>query len=178
MKKTHVYLILLLSILLMAFPAYSTAQLGGEEIPEGVSGDDVYRVSSELYCDVCAGVPISSCPSVTCKAWREEIATLLGDGYSDDEIKEYFSVRYGGEVTGVPLESADRNLALGLPLVITLIIGVVIVFQVWRLSNQTQSRAYQAAQSAGLMADYDRPVPNNVDPIYLKRFMEMIETNE
>lgn len=165
-------------VLLFALPMSASAQLGGEDLPAGVQDEDVYRVSREMYCEVCAGVPISACPSPTCRAWRQEIANLLGEGYSDDAIMEYFAVRYGEEVTGIPLEDSDRTLALGLPLLVTILGAFLIVWQVWRLRGQGSSRAHQAAQSAGLNPAYARPVPDNVDEDYLNRFLQLLEKSE
>lgn len=171
-------------ILWIAFLAFSAlllpvtavrAQMGGEDLPPGVTGDDVYRVSRKMYCDVCAGVPISDCPSPTCAAWRQEVAMLLGEGYSDDDILQYFAERYGEKVSGVPLQEGSRGIALGLPALAALLIGLLVVWQVWRLRGRTESRALQAARAAGLMEGYTRPVPDNVDADYLERFMRMVE---
>jgi len=151
------------------------AQLGGEELPEGVSGSEVYRVTSEMYCEVCQGVPISSCPSATCRAWRQEVANMLGQGYTDEQIYQRFAELYGDEVTGVPIQGDDRNLALGLPAFLAAIIGVLIAWQVWRLQGRSATGAQQAAAAAGVRMGYTRPVPDNVDPEYLERFLKMLD---
>ena len=165
----------LLVLALALLPGTASAQLGGEELPEGVEGEDVYRVSSQMYCDVCAGVPISSCPSPTCAAWRQEIANLLGQGFDDTEVMGYFADRYGDEVTGVPLREEDRNFALGLPALLILIVGVLVVYQLWRLQSRGGGRAQVAANAAGVLPDHKRPVPDNVDPSYLHRFLSLLE---
>jgi len=164
----------LLLIVLMLGVSSAGAQLGGEQLPEGVSGDDVYRVSSQLYCDVCAGVPLSSCPSPTCLRWRQEIANLLGQGRSDEEIFSYFAENHGGEVTGVPLERGQRNVALGFPLLMTLVLGLLVMWQIWRIRARGETRAQLAARQAGTRPDYDRPVPDNVDAEALARFMTLV----
>lgn len=171
--KVKILLITLFTLLIISLPVQ--AQLGGEELPAGVEYDDVYRVSNKMYCDVCAGVPLSSCASVTCKAWRQEIANLLGEGYGDDQIYEYFSVRYGSDVTGVPLEDGEKGLALGLPAILTVVIGVLVVWQVWRMRQREETRAHEAARTAGLNTEYDRPVPDNVDPEGLRIFLQILE---
>jgi cytochrome c-type biogenesis protein CcmH/NrfF len=112
---------------------------------------------------------------VTCGRWRQEIANLLGQGYSDDQIFTYFAERYGDDVTGIPLNGEQRNLALLFPIILTLVAGILIVWQVRRLKMQEETRALQAARVAGLREDYDRPVPDNVDPTYLQRFLNLLE---
>lgn len=177
LKRFRLALLLALSLSLLA-PLSVNAQLGGEELPPGVTEDDVYRVSSELYCDVCAGIPLSTCPSTTCFRWRQEIANLLGEGRSDAEVYAYFAENYGDEVTGVPLESGGRNLALGLPALLALLLGVAVVWRLWSVQQSQQNRAVQAAQSAGLHEDYQRPVPDNVDPQGLEAFMQIVEAQQ
>jgi len=167
--------LLLILLLLLVLPSAAQAQVSGEELPEGVTGDDVYRVASKLYCDVCAGVPLSACPSPTCVAWRQEIAELIGQGLNDDSIRRYFADRYGGDVTGVPLDTNQRNLALGLPAILTIILGIGVIYQVWRMRQQGETQAQVAARSAGIRTDYARPVPDNVDRDYLDRFLKLLE---
>lgn len=178
MKQRLAMLWLLIMIGLMALPPEPTlAQMSGEDLPAGVTSDDVYRVSRQMYCDVCAGVPISDCPSPTCAAWRQEVANLLGQGYDDSAILEYFAYNYGDKVTGVPLAEGSRSLALGLPALLGFLIGVVVVWQIWRLSQRGQTVAMKAASAAGLRSDYQRPVPDNVDSHYLARFIRMVDDN-
>ena len=173
LKPLVIAMLLTLGVLLIAVSPSVSAQIGGEELPEGVSGDDVYRVSSEMYCAVCEGVPISACPTQTCFRWRQEVANLLGEGYTDTEIKSYFAERYGGEVTGVPIDDDQRNIVLGLPIILALVAGVLVVWQIIRLRPQGLTRAQEAARSAETLAEYDRPVPNNVDRDYLERFFDV-----
>lgn len=173
--KIRFLMLIILALILSLGAGTASAQLGGEELPPGVTHDEVYDVASQMYCDVCAGVPLSTCASVTCRAWRQEIATLLGEGNSPDEIYEYFSVRYGDDVTGVPLENDQKAFALGLPAALTLILGLLVVWQVSRMRAKGETRAQQAARSAGLLQDFERPVPDNVDPEGLRLFLKRLE---
>jgi hypothetical protein len=59
--------------------------------------------------------------------------------------------------------------------VLTLVAGVLIVWQMRRMKMQGETRALQAARAAGLHQEYDRPVPDNVDPDYLQRFLTLLE---
>lgn len=164
----------LILLLLVGVP-FASAQTGGEVLPEGVTGDDVYRVSNQMYCDVCAGIPLSTCASPTCFRWRQEIANLLGEGKTDEEIYTYFATNYGEDVTGVPLSDSNRGLALGLPIFLTLVIGGGVGWQIWRIYQKQEPRAAKAAKAAGLREDYIRPVPDNVDSEALATFMRLVE---
>ncbi|MFP4322178.1 MAG: cytochrome c-type biogenesis protein CcmH [Anaerolineales bacterium] len=161
--------------MLAASVAGVRAQFAGEDLPPGVQGEDVYRVSSEIYCDVCEGVPVSDCPTATCAGWRQEIANLLGEGYSDQAIVEEMTRRYGDEVSPVPVDRERRLVALGLPIALIVVIGLGMGWQVWRLRAYQQSRAQVAAAQAGDLPGYVRPVPDNVDPVYLTRFLKRLE---
>jgi cytochrome c-type biogenesis protein CcmH len=169
------YVWLLILFLLLTVSGSAVAQMGGEELPPGVTDGDVYRVSNEMYCEVCQGVPISACPSPTCARWRQEIANLLGEGRNDEEIMRYFSDTYGDEVTGIPLAGGQRNLSLLIPLIVILAIGVGVSWQIWRNRQRGLTQAQQAAQAAGLRPEYARPVPDNVDSAYLERFLKLLE---
>jgi len=174
MKLT--FLILVLAILIAPLTAY--AQMGGEDLPPGVTTDDVYRVANKMYCDVCAGIPISACPSPTCAAWRQEVANLLGQGYTDDEILQEFARLYGDKISGVPLGGSDRTIAFGLPMALAAIIALVIFWQVYQLRQRSLTRAQAAAAEAGLVEGFNRPVPDNVDPAYLERFLQLLEEHQ
>ncbi len=67
-----------------------------------VTDDDVNRVASQLYCPTCESVPVDVCPTEVCSDWRNEIRSQLATGRSDDEILDYFAVRYGNGVLANP----------------------------------------------------------------------------
>ncbi len=150
---------------------------GGDKYPPGVTADDVYEVASGIYCDVCQGVSVAYCPSTQCQAWREEIADLLGQGKTEDEIKQHFADRYGEKVTGVPVSTANRRLTYGIPIALVIGVGLVVSFQVYQWRRR-ETRVIQVARSANLDENYDRPVPDNVDPAYLERLMKLLEGNK
>ena len=150
---------------------------GGDKYPPGVTADDVYEVASQIYCDVCQGVSVAYCPSTQCQAWREEIADLLGQGKTEDEIKQHFADRYGEKVTGVPVSTANRRLTYGIPIALVIGVGLVVSFQVYQWRRR-ETRVIQVARSANLDENYDRPVPDNVDPAYLERLLKLLEGNK
>lgn len=81
------------------------------ELPAGVTWDDVYAVAAQMYCDVCNDVPLAQCDTIACHLWREEIAVLLGEGYSADEVVEQFVARFGDGVLLVtpPAETPEPD---------------------------------------------------------------------
>lgn len=152
------------------------AQGGPDKYPDDVDPTDVYNIARHLYCDVCAGVPLSDCPSTQCKAWREEIALLLSEGKTEDEIRQHFADRYGENVSGVPLNDNDRLLVFFIPLGISVLAVALIGWRIYLWRGNDTNRALQAARTAGLRTEYDRPVPDNVDSTYIKRVLADLET--
>ncbi len=147
---------------------------GGERFPPNVDPDDVYDIASNLYCDVCQGVPLADCPSSQCRVWREEIAGLLSEGYTEQEIRERFADRYGEKVSGIPLDPEDRRFTYLIPIILIGLAAVAIAWQLFRW-NKRETRALTVARSAGTLVENERPVPDNVDREYLGRVLKELE---
>src|SRR4026208_1211951 len=64
--------------------------------------DDVNRVAKQLYCPVCESTPLDVCPTEACRQWRDLIRSMLAEGKSDEEIKQYFVAQYGDRVLAEP----------------------------------------------------------------------------
>ena len=73
-----------------------------ENDPNFPSDDDVNAIASQLYCPVCENVPLDVCGTQACAQWRELIREKLVEGWSEDQIKEYFSNQYGDRVLSEP----------------------------------------------------------------------------
>ncbi|MCS6837073.1 MAG: cytochrome c-type biogenesis protein CcmH [Anaerolineae bacterium] len=99
----------LLCLLLAALPAW------GQDAPRVVTQDEVSAVAERLTCPTCVGVPLDDCGTETCLRWKEDIARLLAEGLSHDEIVERFVARYGQRVANVPLDPTLRALSLAVP---------------------------------------------------------------
>ena len=99
-KLPKSYTLLLIIFLLSLLP------FGGvfaqENDPNYPSDDDVNAIASQLYCPVCENVPLDVCGTQACAQWRELIREKLVEGWSDDQIKEYFSNQYGDRVLAEP----------------------------------------------------------------------------
>jgi cytochrome c-type biogenesis protein CcmH len=167
-------LALTLVLLVLVDTAPAAAQDGGEfQLPEGVTWDDVNRIASKMYCDVCEGIPLDECESVACRQWREEIARQLGDGRTDDEIFDYFVERFGADVAAVPRDTSDRILAFAVPIVLVLLFGAVGAVQVQRMRERGRKVGQATRRSTGRLQA--RPVPEDVDPDYLEQLERELE---
>lgn len=167
--------LVLIAALFILNTATAKAQ-GGDDYPPGVDPDDVYRISRELYCDVCQGVPLADCPSTQCRAWREEIADYLAAGMTESEILDTMGQRYGEKISGIPLTENNRRFTYAIPIVLALFAAAGVIFQIRRMRDKDHATSGPAvaARSAGLLEEHDRPVPDNVDPIYLERLLNLL----
>ena len=169
--------VMILATLVLAALAMQSAPAlaqGGEfPLPAGVTWDDVNRVARQMYCDVCAGIPLDTCESVACRQWREEIARQLSVGRTDDEIIDYFVERYGGDVAAIPRDKNDRTLVFAVPIVIVLLIGLVGFAQVRHLRQRGQQAGVVSRRGSGRLTA--RPVPDDLDPALLERLEQELE---
>lgn len=59
------------------------------------SGDRAYRLEQQLRCPVCQSVSIADSPSTTAQAMRADVERQIRAGRGDQQIIDYFRVRYG-----------------------------------------------------------------------------------
>ncbi len=127
MKRNHLYwitaLALFAGLLIQTRPA-----LAQQPTP---SDNDVNRVAKQLYCPVCENTPLDVCPTQACEEWRELIRLKLSEGWSDEQIKDYFALQYGDRVLAEPPRKGLNWLVYILP-VVFFAAGVVILVSVLR----------------------------------------------
>src|SRR5512147_2634427 len=87
--------------------------------------DDVNRIAKQLYCPVCESTPLDVCPTEACRQGRDLIRTMLADGKSEAEIKQYFVEHYGARVLAEP---PNRWVAYLVPAVVILL-GAFLLFR-------------------------------------------------
>lgn len=88
---------LLAAALLLLFAGGARAQ-----DPQPPSDDQVNAVARELYCPVCENIPLDVCQTQACAQWRDLIRLKLSQGWSPDEIRNYFAEQYGDRVLAAP----------------------------------------------------------------------------
>ncbi len=126
MKKLNILILLIiLTSLLAALPV--SAQEGDNEVTD----DEVNAIARELFCPVCENTPLDVCETQACKQWRELIRTKLEEGWTEEEIKQYFVDNYGARVLSEPPKKGFNLLVYFVPPIIILI-GVVILFRAFK----------------------------------------------
>jgi cytochrome c-type biogenesis protein CcmH len=66
------------------------------------SADEVNAIAKNMFCPVCENTPLDVCGTAACAQWRQQIADLLVQGYTQDEIYTYFAQQYGDRVLAEP----------------------------------------------------------------------------
>lgn len=140
MKSNHLYRIAAL-VLFAALLAQAGPVSAQQPTP---SDNDVNRVAKQLYCPVCENTPLDVCPTQACEEWRELIRLKLSEGWSDEQIKDYFALQYGDRVLAEPPRRGLNWLVYILP-IIFFAGGVAILVSVLR---RMRAPAKQVASSA------------------------------
>ena len=138
MTKTR-SLWLLFSLFLAAFIIFQPLQAGlAQDNPqrpiEEISDNEVNAVAKQLYCPVCENIPLDVCGTQACAQWRELIREKLGQGWGEQQIKDYFVAQYGDRVLGVPPAHGLNWLVYIVP-PLAILAGIFILytaFRAWR----------------------------------------------
>jgi cytochrome c-type biogenesis protein CcmH len=149
MKRLH--WILLLGFLL-GLAGFSTV---AAQTPMPPSDDQVNAIAKQMFCPVCESTPLDVCPTEACKQWRELIRLKLSEGWSEQQIKDYFVEQYGVRVLAEPPRQGFNWLFYVVPPVL-LLAGVVILYRAFTSMRQTaplESEANEPAQPAPVESD-------------------------
>ena len=92
----------LLASLIILFAAGGQAQAQLDDPEQEARAQDLMR---EIRCVACENEPISNSGSDIAADMRERVRTMVADGMSDQEIRDWFAERYGEFVLFRP--SAD-----------------------------------------------------------------------
>lgn len=130
MKRTSQVFLGLISLLVLMLALTGSGLAQGSDPTD----DDVNAVASQLYCPVCENIPLDACGTAACEQWRGIIREKLAEGWSEDQIKDYFVAQYGDRVLAEPPRQGFNWLVYLVPALV-LIGGVVLLglgFQKWR----------------------------------------------
>ena len=130
--------VLTMIVIIASFTTISLVQ-AQEGFP---SDNDVNAIARKLYCPVCPNTPLDVCETKACQDWRAQIRDQLADGWSEEQIIDYFVVQYGERVLAEPERGGFTSLVWLLP-VIAIILGLVVVGQAlrsWRTGRREPTR--------------------------------------
>jgi cytochrome c-type biogenesis protein CcmH len=143
MPRFTIALAVLITLMLLAFGA--TATVSAQQPAPNID-DQVLKISKNLYCPVCTGVPLDVCETQACVQWRALIKEKLIAGESEQQIRDYFVSQYGDRVLGAPPPEGFNLSAYILP-VVAFLLGAAIVFwtaRTWMKRNQATNTSAPA----------------------------------
>jgi cytochrome c-type biogenesis protein CcmH len=103
--------------------------------------NEVNVIAKQLYCPVCENIPLDACGTAACEQWRGIIRDKLGEGWSEDQIKDYFVVQYGDRVLAEPPRQGFNWVVYIVPLLI-FAVGILLLYQAfihWRRAEPDRS---------------------------------------
>jgi cytochrome c-type biogenesis protein CcmH len=160
MKSSRFSLALGLTLFLLAV---SAAAVLAQTKPQP-SDDDVNAVAHELYCPVCENIPLDVCPTQACAQWRDLIREKLSEGWTKEQIKQYFQRQYGDRVLAEPPREGLNWMVYILPPAFILV-GAYLVFRVISKRKPVGQSAVGSASAGASVSD---------DP-YLKRLEDELK---
>lgn len=142
LKRTPFLLAVLLIALLSAGAGY--AQNGGPGVP---SDDEVNAIAKQLYCPVCENIPLDVCGTQACAQWRELIREKLSEGWTENQIKNYFVDQYGDRVLAAPPARGLNWLVYIVPPV-AILAGAYMLYRAFRAWQKPVPQAATGAPTA------------------------------
>ena len=139
--KNAFLIVLVLLVLLGLFGAPVSAQDKGgfKATPVGPvptpSDNEVNAIAKQMFCPVCENIPLDVCPTTACQEWRELIRLKLSEGWTEQQIKDYFAAQYGDRVLAEPPRRGLNWLVYVLP-VLFFLAGVFVLYNVLRPKRQ------------------------------------------
>ena len=89
--------------------------------------DRARSIGSRVKCPVCQGVAIADSPSETARAMMDVVEERITDGWSDDQIIDFFSERYTDSIVIDPPFSGNTLLVWLLP-ALAVVAGIFMIF--------------------------------------------------
>ena len=133
MRNIKLKLILILIAILASLSVVSVV-FAQDSQPGQPTDNDVNRVAKNLYCPVCPNTPLDVCETKACEDWRAQIRDQLAEGWTDQQVIDYFVAQYGERVLAEPQRKGFTSLVWFLPLMAVLL-GLGIVYEIlknWR----------------------------------------------
>lgn len=115
--------------------------LGASAQGSDPTDDDVNAIAKQLYCPVCENIPLDACGTAACEQWRGIIRDKLAEGWTEDQIKNYFVDQYGDRVLAEPPRRGFNWLVYIVPLVMFVVGGFMLYrgFKAWREADPGSS---------------------------------------
>lgn len=132
--------------------------------------DRINEISKKMNCPTCTGINLADCRTLTCEQWREQIGDLVAEGYTDQEVLDYFSTRFGTQVLQEPPRSGSTLILWVLP-VLAIVLGVGLLGYTIR----NWSRREAVAEKQPQIEVPGTPAAGHVPDAYLEQVEQDLE---
>ena len=134
---------LVVATLFVAFSLSPFAQAQGSDF------DRINEIAEKMNCPTCSGINLADCRTQTCAQWKDQIKDLLDQGYSDQDVLDYFVDQYGTQVLQEPPKSGFTLSLWVLPFIMIIIGGGLLFFTMrkWSSAHRPKPVEVEAAPS-------------------------------
>jgi cytochrome c-type biogenesis protein CcmH len=145
--KSSLVLLVLLALVVGGLAAQAAQPeglyLGSGRLEDAALETRAARLASELQCPVCQGQSIAASPAPMARQMKDLIRSQVSEGYTDEQVKEYFVSKYGEWVLLQPRAAGFNLLVYILPVLVLLLGGVLILTVVrrWAASGPAAAAA-------------------------------------
>ncbi len=140
-----------------------------------ISDDEVNAIARKIYCPVCEGIPLDTCPTLACIDWRAEIRLQLAQGRTEAEIMDHFIRQYGDGVSAVPPRRGLNWLVWLAPFFLVAVGGVV--FGNYLRNIRQQQAAASAPKSTSKKKRQPKETAVDIDD-YIQRIEQEVDRNK
>src|ERR1700690_1543980 len=141
-----------ISIFTFIVTSFFTGNVLAQQPVPTPSDDQVNHIAHQLYCPVCENTPLDVCPTEACRQWRDLIRQQLAQGWTEQQIKQYFVQQYGARVLAEPPETGINWLIYILPPLIILA-GAFILFRALRMWTKPVSGSAASRSNEDALKD-------------------------
>jgi cytochrome c-type biogenesis protein CcmH len=121
--------------------------------------DRINDIAENLNCPTCTGINLADCRTLTCEQWRDKINELVDEGYSNQEVLDYFSTQYGTQVLQEPPRSGFTLILWVLPVIALVVGGAWLVYTMRGWSRPEPAPATAEPVSTGVASSSPDSVP-------------------
>jgi cytochrome c-type biogenesis protein CcmH len=162
LKRVSLLFVAVASVWLLSFGTISLAQ--------EPDYDRINEVAEQMNCPTCVGINLADCRTQTCEQWRGQIGDLVEEGYSDQEVLDFFATRYGNQVLLEPPKSGSTLLLWILPVAAIIGGGSWLIYTLRRW-NKTKAPPATAEEPD----TRSKPPPAEVSADYLSQVESDLE---
>jgi len=160
------------TVLIVILIAIGLVVFAGQALAQEPDYNRINDIAKDLNCPTCAGLNLADCRTQTCAQWRGQIGDLVQEGYSDQEVLDFFVARYGEQVLQAPPKHGLTLVLWVLPFIAILAAAgwLALAMRNWANSNKTlaavsvtpASPSQPALESSDPADDYIRQVDRDL----------------